>query len=50
MTEGEMVLWYHWLSGHEFKQAQEDGEGLACWEAWSAEVLRVTKSWTRQSD
>ena len=27
MTEGEMVLWYHWLSGHEFKQAQEDGEG-----------------------
>jgi len=27
MTEDEMVLWYHWLSGHEFKQAQGDGEG-----------------------
>ena len=26
-TEDEMVGWHHWLSGHEFEQAPEDGEG-----------------------
>ena len=26
-TEGEMVEWHHWLSGHEFEQALGDGEG-----------------------
>ena len=33
MTEDEMVVWHHWLSGHEFEQAQGDSEGqgsLAC--------------------
>ena len=33
MTEGEIVGWYHWLSGHEFDQTQGDSEGqgrLAC--------------------
>ena len=33
MTEDEMVGWHHWLNGHEFEQAPEDGEGqgsLAC--------------------
>ena len=27
MTEDEMVGWHHLLSGHEFEQAQGDGEG-----------------------
>ena len=33
MTEDEMDGWHHWLNGHEFEQALEDGEGqgsLAC--------------------
>ena len=33
MTEGEMVVWYHWLNGHEFEKTLGDGEGqgsLAC--------------------
>ena len=33
MTEDEMVGWHHRLNGHEFEQAQKDGEGqgsLAC--------------------
>ena len=32
-TEGEMVGWHHWLSGHEFEQAPGVGDGqggLAC--------------------
>ena len=34
MTEDEMVVWYHQLNGHEFKQAPGDGKGqgsLACY-------------------
>ena len=27
MTEVEMVGWNHWLDGHEYEQAQGDGEG-----------------------
>ena len=33
MTEDEMGGWHHRLNGHEFEQAQGDGEGqgsLAC--------------------
>ena len=26
-TEDEMVVWYHWLNGHELQQTPEDGEG-----------------------
>ena len=32
-TEDKMVVWHHWLNGHEFEQAPRDGEGqesLAC--------------------
>ena len=32
-TEVKMILWYHWLNGHEFEQALDIGEGqgsLAC--------------------
>ena len=28
MREDEMVVWHHWLNGHEFEQASGDGEGL----------------------
>ena len=33
MTEDEMVIWHHWLNGHEFEQAPgvDDGQGgLVC--------------------
>ena len=36
-TEDEMVGWHHRLDGHEFEQAQGDGEGqgsLACCSPW----------------
>ena len=34
MTDDEMVRWHHQLNGHEFKQAQGDGEAqesLVCY-------------------
>ena len=33
VTEDEMVVWHHWLNGHEFEQPLGDSEGwgsLAC--------------------
>ena len=36
-TEDETVGWHHRLNGHEFEQAQGDGEGqrtLACCRLW----------------
>ena len=47
MTEDEMVVWNHWLNGHEFEQTPGDSEGR---EAWRATVHGVTKSWTQLSD
>ena len=46
MTEDEMVGWYHRLNGHEFEQAQGDGEGqgsLACCNPWSHKELDTTE-------
>ena len=40
-TEDEMVGWHHRLNGHEFEQAQGDGEGqgsLACCSSWGRKV------------
>ena len=40
-TEDEMVVWHHWLDGHEFEWALGVGDGqwgLACCSPW---VLRV---------
>ena len=46
MTEGEMVGWCHWLSGHEFEQAPGDGEGQGS----LAAVYGVTESRIQLSD
>ena len=46
MTEDEMVGWHHRLNGHEFEQAQKDGEGqgsLACCSSWGHKELDVTE-------
>ena len=40
-TEDETVGWHHRLNGHEFEQAQENGEGQEAWPAaahWVAEM------------
>ena len=42
MTEDEMVGWHHRLKGHEFEQAQGDGEGqggLECCSPWGRKKL-----------
>ena len=44
--EDEMVGWRHWLNGHEFQQATEDGEGqgsLACCSPWGWKELDMTE-------
>ena len=44
-TEDEMVGWHHWLNGHEFEQAPEDGEGqgsLACCSPWGCKEFDMT--------
>ena len=45
-AEVEMVGWYHWLSGCEFKQAPGDGEGqgsLVCCSPWGHRELDTTE-------
>ena len=45
-TENEMVVWHHWLDGHEFEQALGVGEGqgsLACFSPWDGEESDVTE-------
>ena len=44
ITEDEMIVWYHWLDGHEFEQAPDL---VMDREAWCAAVHGVAKSWTR---
>ena len=41
-TGDEFVGWYHWLNGHEFKQALGD---VMDREAWRAAVCGVANSW-----
>ena len=46
MTEDEMVGWHHQLNGHEFEQAQGDGEGqgsLVCCSPWGHKELDITE-------
>ena len=45
-TEGEMVEWHHWLSGHEFEQTPGDGEGqgsLPCCSPWGCKESDMTE-------
>ena len=46
MTEDKMVGWHHRPNGHEFEQAQGDGEGqesLACCSPLGHKELDMTK-------
>ena len=46
MTEDQMVGWYHWLNGHEFKQTLGDGDGqgsLVSWSPWGHKELDMTE-------
>ena len=46
MTEDEMVGWPHQLTGHEFEQAPEAGDGqgsLACFSPWGHKELGMTE-------
>ena len=46
MSEDEMVGWHHQLIGHEFEQAQGDGEGegsLACCSPWGHKESDMTE-------
>ena len=48
-TEEQMVGWHHWLSGQEFEQALEDGDGqgsLACCSPWVAKSRTWLSNWT----
>ena len=46
MTEDEMVGWHHRLSGHDFEQAPEDGDGqgsLVCCSPWGHRETDMTE-------
>ena len=45
-TEDEIVEWCHWLNGHEFEQALEDGDGqggLVCCSPWGLRESDTTE-------
>ena len=51
MIEDEMVVWHHWLNGHEFEQTPGvcDGHGgLLCYSPWGLKELDTTEqlNWT----
>ena len=44
-TEDEMVIWHHWLEGHEFEQTPGVGDGqgsLVCCSPWGCKQLDMT--------
>ena len=46
MTEDEMVVWHHWLNGHEFEQASGVGEeqrSLAFYSRWGCQESNMTE-------
>ena len=47
MTEDDMVVWHHWLNGHEFQQALGIGDGQGSQTCCSP---RITKSQTPLSN
>ena len=45
-TEDEIVVWHHWLDGHEFEQAQGNGKqqgSLVCCSLWGCKELDTTE-------
>ena len=49
MTEDEMVVWHHWLNGHEFEQTQGDNDGqrsLVCCSSWGPKESDTLSDWT----
>ena len=51
MTEDEIVVWHHWLDGHEFEQAPGVGDrqgSLACCSPWGCKESDTTErlNWT----
>ena len=51
MAEDEMVIWHHWLNGHEFEQTLGVGDGqggLVCWDSWGRKESDTTErlNWT----
>ena len=48
-TEDEMVLWHHWLNGHEFEQALGVGDGqggLVCFRGHKELDMTEWQNWT----
>ena len=46
MTEDKMVVWYHWLNGHEFEPSLGDGKGqgsLVYCSPWGCKELNTTE-------
>ena len=46
MTEGEMVVWHHWLNGREFELTPRVGDrqgGLVCCSPWGRKELDMTE-------
>ena len=46
MTEEEMAEWHHGLTGHEFEQPLEDGDGqrsLMCFSPWGRKDWNMTE-------
>ena len=51
-TEDVVVEWHHWLNGHEFEQALEDGEGqgsLVCYSPWGRKESDMTEGQQNRS-
>ena len=52
-TEDEMVLWHHWLNGHEFEQALGVGDGqggLVCFRGHKELDMTEWQNWTEKCD
>ena len=52
-TEDEMIVWHHWLDGHEFEQVLGTGDGqgsLVCCSPWGCKESDMTEqlNWTEQ--
>ena len=46
MMEDEIVVWHHWLDGHEFERALRVGDGqgsLECCSPWGCKELEMTE-------